>query len=117
MTKDKSPYVYFDRQKKAFIGLRKADITNLSKLYKGVDIEKELFKMTAWLNSPVGQKRKGELSFICNWLERAQSAVAPESPSAQYADIDLSLRPFFDEYLKDLWKDRDHLLQFNQAQK
>lgn len=83
--------------------------------YKGVDVETELKRMAIWLCSPRGKLRAGSINFIMNWLGRytpttnSPAVKEPEKPS-----IETPLRPHLNEYLKGLWKDREHLLTLNQ---
>jgi len=43
--------------------------------YQGIDIDRELAKMDAWLMTPQGKGRKKSHKFILNWLNRAESSL------------------------------------------
>ena len=43
--------------------------------YQGINIEKELHKMDAWLLTPKGSGRKKTHRFILNWLNRVEREV------------------------------------------
>ena len=49
--------------------------------YKGVDIDKELGKMDAWLLTPKGMGRKKTRKFIVNWLNKTDPIVNLKKPS------------------------------------
>lgn len=111
--------VQFNREHLLFSGLTEADIESLQKRYKEVDVRNELTRMIVWLNSPKGSARKGTMTFIVNWLENAvETAVRlGEANSGSIADV-LCQRhegaiEMLKEYLKDLWKNRESLLEFN----
>ena len=101
--------VYFDRDQQQFIGLDELTKKHLATSYPGIDVDKELGKMSIWLNTPKGKSRKGSISFIMNWLGNAE----PSRPT-QEAVIDKALEPLREKYCKDLWKNREHILTFNQ---
>lgn len=114
MAKDKCSSVYFDRVKRQFVNLTEDDLVLLRGAYVGVDIDSELKKMVLWLLSPKGKTRKGEIGFIMNWLSNApvtkkQQDVLTSDDNAGTS----SLRPFLNEYLKELWNGREHLLLLN----
>lgn len=118
MAKDKRTSVYFDRDKLHFVGLEDAHIKQLKETYKGIDVESELKKMVLWLISSKGKKRKGNIGFILNWLNNASPSTAP-SVSEQFdlMEQDTPLRPLIQEYLKELWKGKEHILEFNKIRK
>jgi hypothetical protein len=43
--------------------------------YKGIDIDRELAKMDAWLMTPKGKGRKKNHRFVLNWLNKIDVAV------------------------------------------
>lgn len=108
MAKDKRTFVSFDRANYKFIGLTSDLKEELKKTYKGINLESELTKMMIWLISSKGLMHKGNFSFIKNWLNRAYQEVLPPS-----SDEDTTLADLFKDYLKDLWKNREHILEFN----
>ena len=44
--------------------------------YTGIDIEKELAKMDAWLSTPKGRGRKRTRGFVVNWLNKIDKPMA-----------------------------------------
>lgn len=98
-----------------FVGLTEAHIEKLKQVYKGVNVEAELMKMSVWLAGPKGEKRVGTIAFILNWLSNAMPIESrpPNSEQLAFLEDGSPLRPFMLEYLEDLWKGREHLLQFN----
>jgi hypothetical protein len=105
---DKHTSVHFDREKMCFVGIGTELLVKLRDTYKDVDVESELKKMELWLLSPKGNKRKGQLNFITNWLGNATpSQKAPE------IEEDSELAPYLREYRRDLWKGREHILLMN----
>lgn len=109
MAKENHTAVYFDRENERFIGLDDARIQQLKDAYPGVNIVVELNKMILWLTSPKGIKRKGELSFIMNWLNN----VTPSQSLLPDIEQNNPLRPYLNTYLKDLWIGKEHLLEIN----
>lgn len=118
MAKEKRASVFFNRETFEFVGLKEDYINQLKSTYIGIDVDKELKKMGLWLASPKGDKRKGDTGFILNWLNNASPSKAllcsQQSESDQH---DCPLRPFINDYLKDLWKGREHILEFNKTRK
>ena len=92
------------------MGVDDAVKKQLSDTYKGVDVNAELLRMKLWLSSEKGKKRRGNIAFIMNWLNNASSSSVAESTCEI---LDDSLRPIFHEYLQDLWKNREHILEIN----
>jgi hypothetical protein len=116
--KDKRTSVYFDREKLQFIGLEEAHMKQLKDAYKGVDVDIELKKMGLWLISPRGKKRKGNIGFIINWLNNASPSQAPtNNEQLDLYEQNSPLRPLLDAYLKEVWKGREHILEFNKIKK
>lgn len=105
----KKPKVYFDRDENRFVGIE-AVIEDLKEAYPLVCVDTELKKMALWLTSPRGSHHKGALTFVMSWLGRAKPSKTPEIINAS----EEPLRPFVGEYLKDLWKDKEELLNRNQ---
>lgn len=101
--------VYFDRNTSKFIGIEEA-FKQLQDTYKGIDVRAELNKMALWLNSSRGARRKGNIAFIMNWLNNATPAFHPTERSDP---IDTTLEPIMNEYREGLWKEREHILEFN----
>lgn len=116
MSKDKRTSIYFDRKKLQFVNLEESYIKNLQETYKGVDVRFELKKMGIWLMSPKGKNRRGNGGFILNWLNNATPSQAP-AISEQIDQSDSPLRPLLDEYIEELWKGREHILEFNRIRK
>lgn len=52
--------------------------------YKGIDIEKELGKMKAWLMTPRGKRRKLTRGFIVNWLNKIDKPIEIEDQYEGY---------------------------------
>lgn len=112
MDKNKCTSVYFDRKNLCFCGLEDACMEQLIETYRGVDVGAELKKMSLWLMSPKGARRKGNIGFILNWLNNA----APRHKLNENTEH-TSLRPYIKEYLQELWKGREHILRFNKIKK
>lgn len=114
VAKDKETSVYFDYDKYEFVGLTKAVISKLEDTYKLVNVQAELNKMNVWLSSSK-LKRKGNIGFIMNWLQRAAPITVNES--YDLIEKESPLRPLLEDYLKDLWKGREHILEFNKIKR
>ncbi len=114
VAKDKSTSVYFDRENLTFVGLTEAHIKKLQETYKSLDVSVELKKMELWLTSSKGKTRKGSIGFILNWLNNASPQGSVPSTSEQ---LDLNYCPVLgsvmQEYLRDLWKGREHIFELN----
>lgn len=119
MAKNKSTSVYFDREKLCFVGLEDAHLKRLREIYKGIDVNSELKKMGLWLTSSKGIRRKGDIGFILNWLNNASpSNQFPSTNQNQdFIEYDSPLRPLLLDYLADLWKGKEQLLEFNTIKK
>lgn len=101
--------VYFDRSTSQFLG-NKESFKQLQETYKDIDVTCELNKMALWLNSSRGLKRKGDIRFIMNWLNNA----TPSAPIIERTDpVDSNLEPIMQDYRKDLWQGKEHILEFN----
>lgn len=117
MAKDKRTSVYFDRDKLVFVGLEDAHLKQLRETYKGIDIDSELKKMGLWLISSKGTKRKGNIGFILNWLNNASPSEPTTTQQLDFLEYDSPLRPLLLDYLKDLWKGKEHILEFNKIKR
>lgn len=106
MGKESHTSVYYDRDAQCFVGLD-SKIQGLKKTFMGIDVDQELSKMGLWLQSSKGKRRKGDIRFILSWLGRS----APRN--SQLDIIDSPLTPYIDIYLEDLWKNSQHILEFN----
>lgn len=51
--------------------------------YQGIDVDRELLKMDAWLMSPKARGRKKTRQFIINWLNKCDAQVGPETLDAE----------------------------------
>jgi hypothetical protein len=100
--------VYFDRSTSQFLGTKEA-FKQLYDSYKNIDVVAELNKMVLWLNSSKGLRRKGDIRFIMNWLNNA----TPSAPVERTDPIDTTLEPIMQDYRKDLWQGKEHILEFN----
>lgn len=91
-----------------FVGLTETYKKRLREIYKGVDIDAELSKMCLWLASPKGLNRTGEVGFILKWLNNALERIPVTNN-----EITIPISHIFDDYLKDLWKNAEHILELN----
>lgn len=107
MAKDR---VRFDRKLGKFTNLSQGVVSHLEKMYPHVQVELELSKMAAWLQSPAGSKRQGTLSFITNWLARSSGRASPPWIASK---LDPSLSILMQHYLEGLWQNREHILVLN----
>ena len=48
--------------------------------YDGIDLDRELGRMDAWLATPKGRGRKKTRQFVVNWLNRIDRPVAADRP-------------------------------------
>lgn len=78
----------------------------LKQIYAGVDVDRELRNMKAWLLSPRGQRRKGTGAFIVNWLNKLKPAYKAEVRET-------AIPQFMEHNLEELWKDKTDLLDQN----
>lgn len=51
--------------------------------YQGIDLDRELGKMDAWLSTPQGQRRTKTRRFIVGWLNRASDEHRPVDTGGQ----------------------------------
>jgi len=100
MTKEK---IQFNRETLEFEGLTEEIKKQVMQLYPHLDLENELTRMKGWLLSK-GKARKGTYAFILNWLGNAQpkEQKAPNVLDSSYT-----------AYLKELWRNREHILEIN----
>lgn len=106
-------HIYYDRNLNKFIGLDDKEFAKLERAFPGIDIEAELNKMGLWLNSSKGKRRIGSISFILNWLRNVGKTLAPVRDHTRST----SMVSLINDYLEDLWKNRQHILEFNQIRK
>lgn len=98
--------VYFDREKMEFIGLDELTIMKLEKRYPLVKVRLELARMANWLCfNEKGQKRKGNLGFINNWLDWSNPKPIQEDPQEPLPQPADELQPYIKDYLAELWGD------------
>ena len=103
--------VYFDRAKNEFVGLDEAQLKCLKDAYPHCDVEAELSKMSLWLQSSKGLRRKGNIGFVLNWLKNNYSS--PKAKNQLPEEVDTPIRPELNRYLEGLWKGREHILELN----
>ncbi len=108
MERDEHTSVRFDRTTNSFVGISPAIMAQLAKTYRGVDINKELAKMSLWLLDK-GKLTKGTLTFITNWLSRAHPTISTASDDQS----DSPLGHLLNDYLDGLWKNSTHIHTFN----
>lgn len=113
MAKNSHASVYFDREYNKFHGLNSQILKDLYFTYDGLDVDRELKKMALWLQSEKGIKRKGTIGFILNWLNNASPMPPTTTEHLDLMQSDSPLGKVVREYLLDLWKDKDHILQLN----
>lgn len=112
MAKDERASIYFDRQSMRFEGLTAPVLSKLKESYNHIDVEAELEKMSFWLLSSKGKKRRGTINFVLNWLKSA-SAAKSSAKQIHLACDSGPLTPYLESYRKELWKDREHILRLN----
>ncbi len=113
MIKDKHTSVSFDREHNKFKGLDSQILKQLQDTYDGIDVDKEIKKMSLWLISEKGVKRKGTIGFIINWLNNATPMPPTTTEHLDLMQSDSPLGQLVRDYLLELWKDRDHILELN----
>ncbi len=112
MAKDKRSSVLFSRTTLDFVGIDSERLSQLKKSFPELDVDNELVKMKNWLTF-TGVTRLGNMAFILNWLRRASSSRPPSMEGTISTALDSPLTDLLRDYLKDLWKDREHILEFN----
>ena len=114
MAKDNRNSVFFDRESNKFQGLDSQILKQLQETYDGIDIDKELKKMSLWLMiDKTGKTRKGHIGFIMNWLTNATPMPPTTTEHLDLMQSDSPLGRLVRNYLMDLWKDKEHILEFN----
>ncbi len=113
MVKDKNTSVFFDRESNKFRGIDPEILRQLNETYEGVDIAKEIKKMELWLLTEKGKRRKGNIGFILNWLNNATPMPPTTTEELDLIQSDSPLGHLVRNYLVDLWKDKEHILEFN----
>lgn len=111
MSDYESPDIYFCHDTNQFVGLTEDIKQQLIRLYPEINVPREVGKMRIWLCSSKGSKRKGRINFITNWLKR----VAKNETMKNF-DSSKIFGPIAKEikcYLKDLWKNREFILDHN----
>lgn len=111
MAKGKRISVYFDRTKGEFVGLDEEQLKKLRESYASLNVDSELKKMSLWLLSVKGARRKGDITFILNWLNNTYPTQVP-FVEAQ-TEEDTPIRHEINSYLEGLWKGREHVLEMN----
>lgn len=53
--------------------------------YEGVDVDRELSKMDAWLMTPRAHGKRKTRGFVVNWLNRAERTMSPNGPAPKPA--------------------------------
>lgn len=66
-----NPNINFNYKEGVFNGITDEYLKELEKTYPGVDVSREIDKMSDWLLDNPKKKRQGKRSFINNWLKRA----------------------------------------------
>jgi hypothetical protein len=82
--------IFFCQDQKKFMNITGEFMELMKRTYPGVDIERELLKMVAWLTNPENPKRDGKQAFISKWLSKADivpvqsnpEPIAPPPPNA-----------------------------------
>lgn len=85
-------------------------LQQLKDTYTRIDVDFELKKMALWLQTSKGKARKGCSAFIINWLNNSIPTL-PEKKTEKTEET--PLRPTVNEYLRELWKGREHILELN----
>lgn len=101
--------VFFDRSKNEFAGLTKEVMQSLEKTFPDVNLSIEFDRMKIWLTtSPKAKTYKGTMPFIMRWLTNKTQRDHPQESKPEG-----ELETLMQEYLKDLWKNREHILMMN----
>ncbi len=121
MAKGKRTSIYFDRERECFVGLTEEFIAPFKAQRPTVDYPYQIRKMTEWMiTTTKGKRTVGTAKFVRDWFNRAlpspylEKQLAEEKAQQQSeAATDNPLRPYFEEYLRELWKGREFLLEIN----
>lgn len=107
--------IYYDRAKQEFVGLDEKKLKGLRETYSRVNVDEELKKMGWWLTTPKGSRRVGNIAFILKWLGNCEQSSGSSTPRDRdgYIELDTPIRLQLNEYLKELWKNREHILELN----
>lgn len=113
MVKDNCGSVYYDRESKKFLGLDSKVFKQLEETYEGVNVSAELNKMSLWLESEKGKRRKGTIGFIINWLNNTTPMPPTQSEHFDMIQGNSPLGQLVREYLMGLWEKSENILEFN----
>lgn len=116
--------VYFDRERECFVGLTEEFLEPFKAKRPTVDYPYQIRKMIEWLlTNPKGKKKVATSKFVSDWFERATPSPYLEKQLAEEQAVatpeqlesveDTPLRPYITEYLRELWKGREYLLEIN----
>lgn len=113
MVKDKRNSVFFDREANKFRGLDSEILKQLQEMYEGIDLDSELKKMSVWLLSNKGSRRKGNIGFILNWLNNATPMPPTTSEQLDLMQSDSPIGYLIRDYLMEMNEKWNHIHQFN----
>lgn len=85
--KAESGGIFFSHEEKKFKNITQDFIDLMKATYPGIDVEKELLKMTAWLLDPCNPRRDGKQAFITKWLSKAEPNAQP-TPAKESQEFD-----------------------------
>lgn len=76
--------IEFCYESNTFLNVTLEDVGEWTKLYPGVDIQREMRLMRQWLMDPKNPERDGNRTFITNWLSKSlqQVSKSPKKPTA-----------------------------------
>lgn len=111
MTKKRRELIRFDRKTKSFIGLSEDIINDLSVAFDTVHVPHEIKRMSLWLMK--NTNRQGTYQFIVNWLSRSENYQLLQSVRPNAPKINNGLTEYYQQYLSELWKGREHILKLN----
>jgi hypothetical protein len=117
MTDKKNDPLALDTAKKRIIGLTDAQISYLKEIYSNVDVDQEIKKMAFWLMIPENLQKNVGIGFMLNWLNNATNKPIKQKAFLDLLQADTPLRPVLMDYLKELWKGKEKLLEFNTISK
>lgn len=113
MVKDNCGSVYYDREAGKFCGLDSKVLKQLEETYEGINVSAELNKMSLWLGSEKGKRRKGTIGFVLNWLNNATPMPPTRSEHIDIIQSPTPLGQHVREYLMGLWEKSENILEFN----
>ena len=102
----KRSVISFDRVKCEFVGITPQVMADLQREHPLVNVPGELSRMTTWLLSKRGLRRKGTLDFIRKWLDNAFPVRVIPEKEEPISKLNYS-------YLEDLWKQSPLVLKIN----